>query len=128
MCCFIPLPLCEEEIAADEADVNLALPYCEALQLFGSSDDVGDFAALIMNERNIPADRKTSQKRRKNGSRDDILLRRCHDVFQETSSKHLLGDVLNTSSRKCLQDLLKTSYNFYKTFSGKRKDHLETIY
>ena len=36
-----------------EADVNLVLLYCETLQLFGSSDDIVDFAALIMNERNI---------------------------------------------------------------------------
>ena len=36
-----------------EADVNLALPYCEAPELFGSSDNVVDFTALIMNEGNI---------------------------------------------------------------------------
>ena len=40
-----------------EADVNLVLPYCETLQLFGSSDDIVDFAALIMNERNITMSR-----------------------------------------------------------------------
>ena len=33
-----------------EADVNLALPYYEAPKLF---DDIVDFAALIMNERNL---------------------------------------------------------------------------
>ena len=33
-----------------ETDVNLALPYCEAPELFGSSDRIVDFAALIMNE------------------------------------------------------------------------------
>ena len=33
--------------------MNLALPYCEAPELFGSSDNVVDFTALIMNERNI---------------------------------------------------------------------------
>ena len=36
-----------------EAEVNLALPCCEAPELFGSSDDIVHFAALIMNKRNI---------------------------------------------------------------------------
>ena len=36
-----------------EADVNLALPYCEAPDLFCSSGDIVDFTVLIMNERNI---------------------------------------------------------------------------
>ena len=44
-----------------EADVNLTLPYCETPQLFGSSDDIVDFAALIMNERNITMPRTPHQ-------------------------------------------------------------------
>ena len=36
-----------------DADVNLALPYCEAPDLLGSSDSIVDFAALIMNAWNI---------------------------------------------------------------------------
>ena len=43
-----------------EANVNLALPYCEALELFGSSDDIVDFAAL-MNEWNITMPRTPHQ-------------------------------------------------------------------
>ena len=44
-----------------EADVNLALPYCEAPDLFGSSDYIVDLAALIMNERNIRMPRTPHQ-------------------------------------------------------------------
>ena len=44
-----------------EADVNLALPHCEAPELFGSSDDIVDFAALIMDERNITIPRTPHQ-------------------------------------------------------------------
>ena len=44
-----------------EADVNLVLPYCETPQLFGSSDGIVDFAALIMNERNISMQRTPYQ-------------------------------------------------------------------
>ena len=36
-----------------EADVNFTLPYCEMPELFGSCDDIKDFAALIMNKTNI---------------------------------------------------------------------------
>ena len=32
-----------------QADVNLALPYCETPELLGSSDGIEDFAALVMN-------------------------------------------------------------------------------
>ena len=41
--------------------MNLALPYCETPQFFGSSDDIVDFAALIMNERNITMPRTPHQ-------------------------------------------------------------------
>ena len=44
-----------------EADVSLALRYCESPQLFGSSDGIVDFAALIMNERNITMQRTPYQ-------------------------------------------------------------------
>ena len=44
-----------------EADVNLTLPYCETPQLFGSSKDIVDFTALIMNERNITMPRTPHQ-------------------------------------------------------------------
>ena len=44
-----------------EADVNLALPYCEAPEHFGSSDYIVDFAALIMNEGNITMPRTPHQ-------------------------------------------------------------------
>ena len=44
-----------------EADVNLALLYCEGPELFGSSDDIVDFAAPIMNERNITMPRTPHQ-------------------------------------------------------------------
>ena len=44
-----------------EADVNLALPYCEAPELFGSSEDIVDFTALITNERNITMPRTPHQ-------------------------------------------------------------------
>ena len=44
-----------------EADVNLALPYCEAPEFFGSSDDIVDFAALTMNEMNIAMPRTPHQ-------------------------------------------------------------------
>ena len=36
-----------------EADVYLALPYCETPEFFDSHDDIVDFAAPAMNERNI---------------------------------------------------------------------------
>ena len=36
-----------------EAGVNFALPYREMPELFGSCDDIEDFAALIMNKTNI---------------------------------------------------------------------------
>ena len=36
-----------------EADMNLVSPYCEMPELFGKSEDTVDFAALIMDERNI---------------------------------------------------------------------------
>ena len=44
-----------------EADVNLALLYCETPERFGSSGDIVDFAALIMNERNIAMPRTPHQ-------------------------------------------------------------------
>ena len=49
MCCFFTPSLvggrdCRSTFV--EADVNLALPYCETPQLFGSSDDIVDFVAL----------------------------------------------------------------------------------
>ena len=44
-----------------EADVNLALPYCEASELFGSSDDIEDFAGFIINEKNITMPRTPHQ-------------------------------------------------------------------
>ena len=47
-----------------------------------------------------------------------FFLRRRQDVFQETSSRLLLGDVLKTSLRR-----LKTS----RLFLVRAKDHLETI-
>ena len=59
-----------------------------------------------------------------NGSHNDLFLRRCQDVFQETSSRSLPGDVLKTSlrrlktfSRLFLGDILKTSLRRLKTFS-----------
>ena len=54
-----------------------------------------------------------------NGSHDDLFLRRGQDVFQETSSRPLPGDVLKTSLRR-----LKTS----RIFLVRAKGHLETIY
>ena len=33
-----------------EVYVNVALPYCETPELFGSSDGIVDFAALFVNE------------------------------------------------------------------------------
>ena len=41
--------------------MNLALPYCEGPELFGSSDDIVDFAALTMNEMNIAMPRTPHQ-------------------------------------------------------------------
>ena len=49
------------QITLVEADVNLALPYCEAPELFDGSNDIVDFAALIMNERNITMPRTPHQ-------------------------------------------------------------------
>ena len=47
-----------------EADANLALPYCETPELFGSSDDIVNFAALIMNERNAALPRTPHQAKK----------------------------------------------------------------
>ena len=44
--------------------------------------------------------------------------KRPQDIFQETSSRRLPGDVLKMSSTRRPQDLLKTPEDF-KTFSGK---------
>ena len=44
-----------------EADVNLALPYCEATEHFSNSDHIVDFAALIMTERNLAMARTPHQ-------------------------------------------------------------------
>ena len=44
-----------------EADVNLALPYCETPDLSDSSDSIVDFAGLIMNESNITMPRTPHQ-------------------------------------------------------------------
>ena len=41
--------------------MNLALPYCETPELFGSFDGIVDFAAIIMNERNITMPRTPYQ-------------------------------------------------------------------
>ena len=41
--------------------MNLALPYCETPELFGSSDGIVDFAALFLNERNIAMPRTPHQ-------------------------------------------------------------------
>ena len=87
----------------------------------------------------LPADTKTSQRRRKNGSRKsrrpfsktssrrlpgDVVKtssrRRPQDIFYETSSRRLPGDVLKASLRR-----LKSSSKF---FLVNAKDHLKTIY
>ena len=44
-----------------EADVNLALPYCETPDLSDNSEDIVDFAAIIMNETNITMPRTPHQ-------------------------------------------------------------------
>ena len=41
--------------------MNLALPYSETPELFGSSDGIVNFAALVMNERNITMPRTPHQ-------------------------------------------------------------------
>ena len=66
MCCFYTPSLvggrdCRSTFV--EADVNLALLYCETPQLFGSPDDIVDFAALIMNERNITMARDSASSK-----------------------------------------------------------------
>ena len=85
-----------------------------------------------------PAYIKTSQRRRKN-----VLIfvlktfqislkwkswrhffRRCQDVFQETSSRRLPGDVLETSFKRRSQNLLKTSKSSSRLFLVKVKEHL----
>ena len=44
-----------------ETDVNLALPYCETPELFGTSDDIVNFTAVITNDRNITMPRTPHQ-------------------------------------------------------------------
>ena len=63
MCCFILSLVGGRDCRSpfDETDVNLALPYWETLERFDSSDDIADFAALIMNERNITMPRTPHQ-------------------------------------------------------------------
>ena len=41
--------------------MKLPLPYCEAPEFFGSSDDIVGFAALTMNEMNITMPRTPHQ-------------------------------------------------------------------
>ena len=41
--------------------MNLALLYCETPERFSSSDDIVNFAALVMNERNIAMPRTPHQ-------------------------------------------------------------------
>ena len=66
MCCYIPFSCVSKRLQTPfvETDVNLALPYCETPQFFGSSDNIVEFAAFIMNERNITMPRTPHQAKR----------------------------------------------------------------
>ena len=60
---FLYLFSCGRKRLQINFSLNLALPYCETPQLFGSTDDIVDFAALIKNERNITMPRDSASSK-----------------------------------------------------------------